>query len=289
MRRCFIFSVSMLVFLEILTICYAKDVVKLAPSFSQADKRYDYPETILRKALDATLESDGQYIVAYAPTSMVRNRALTEIITGEQLNVHIAATRNEWEERAIPIRIPILKGLLGYRLFLVHRKDLPKFSGLKDIEDLKKLRAGVGAQWTTTMVLREAGFEVITGTNYEGLFRMLDLNRFDYFPRGVNEIFAEFESRKSLYPDLQIEPTKAMYFPTPSYFFVSPKYPELAERIRKGLQLLILSGVFDKLFEEAYGDAISKANLNKRHIFTFENPLLPAQTPLDQPELWFSP
>lgn len=279
----------MLVFLEILTICYAKDVVKLAPSFSQADKRYDYPETVLRKALDATLESDGQYIVTYAPTSMVRNRALTEIITGEQLNVHIAATRNQWEERTIPIRVPILKGLLGYRLFLVHKKDLPKFNELKDIGELKKLRAGAGAQWTTTMVLREAGFDVVTGTDYEGLFGMLNSNRFDYFPRGVNEIFAEFESRKSQYPNLHIEPTKAMYFPTPSYFFVSPKYPKLADRIRRGLQLIVLSGVFDKLFEEAYGDAIAQANLNGRLIFAFENPLLPAQTPLDQPELWFSP
>jgi ABC-type amino acid transport substrate-binding protein len=220
---------------------------------------------------------------------MNRNRALIEIIKGESINVYVAATRNEWEEKTIPIRIPVLKGLLGYRLLLVHKKNLKKFKKIKNIGELKELRAGLGTQWTTTMVLKNAGFTVEMGNDYEGLFKMLNSNRFDYFPRGVNEIFLEFEARKSFFPNIQIEPTMALYFPTPSYFFVSPKYPELADRMKRGMEIIVQNGIMDTIFEESYNDAISQADLNNRNIYKFENPFLSPETPFDRPELWYTP
>ena len=220
---------------------------------------------------------------------MNRNRALIELIRGESINVHIAATRNEWEEKAIPTRIPVLKGLLGYRLLLVHKKDLKKFKTLKNIEGLKALRAGSGNQWTTTMVLKAAGFTLVGGNDYEGLFKMLTTNRFNYFPRGVNEIFREFGARISLLPNIQIEPTEALYFPTPSYFFVSPEYPGLADRIKRGMEILVQKGIIDSLFKEYFNGALSQANLKNRLIFKCENPHLSPETPFDRPELWYHP
>ncbi len=166
---------------------------------------------------------------------------------------------------------------------------MERFKNLEHIDKLKGLKAGSGTQWTTTMVLKETGFHVETGTDYEGLFNMLNLNRFDYFPRGVNEIFLEFEARKIQFPNLLIEPTKALYFPTPSYFFVSPNYPELADRIKRGMEIIVEMGILDKLFEKAYGQAVSQAKLHDRLIFKCENPLLPPETPFEQPSFWYTP
>ena len=268
---------------------YALDEIKLLPGFLPTDQRYHYPDLVLTEALEATIESDGPFKISYASEAMVRKRALFSIIDGHAVNVHIAATQHDWEKKTIPIRIPILKGLLGYRLLLVHKKDLEKIKTIHDIEGFKKLKVGSGSHWTTTLVLKKAGFNVVEGSHYEGLFGMLNLHRFNYFPRGVNEIFHEFESMKEKYPNINIEPTKVLYFPTPSYFFVSPKYPKLAERIRRGLEIIIRNGVLDRLFVENYGEAIIRARFNDREIFKIENPFLAPETPLDRHELWFSP
>ena len=89
-------------------------------------------------------------------------------------------------------------------------------------------RIGLGSQWSTTKILRAAGFNVVAGSSYDGLFWMLDHDRFDVFPRGVNEIFQEIEARRDSLPNLMIEPSLALYVPTPYYFFVSPQTPRLS-------------------------------------------------------------
>ena len=284
-----LFSFSMLLFFSTIINSYAFDEIKLTPGLSHVDQRLFYPHLVLKKALDATLESDGPFKISYSTETMVRKRALIELIKGDLINVHIAATQDEWEGKTIPICIPILKGLLGYRLLLIHKQDLEKFKNLHSIDNLKKLKAGSGAQWTTTMVLEHSGFNIVKGSNYEGLFGMLNEHRFDYFPRGVNEICSEFDARKETFLNIIIEPTKALYFPTPSYFFVSPEYPILADRIRRGLEIIIQNGVLDKLFEEKYGDAVSRAKLNDREILKMENPFLSNETPFNRHELWFTP
>ncbi len=107
MQRYLILSVVILLFFGLPKAGYPGDIIKLAPSFSPSDQRYNYPDMVLKSALDATLESDGPYTISYGLIAMERNRALAEIIQGDLLNVHIGATRKEWEEKAIPIRVPV--------------------------------------------------------------------------------------------------------------------------------------------------------------------------------------
>lgn len=268
---------------------FSMDEIKVVPGQSENDSRLDYGHRILQAALDATVENDGPYKFVYASDGMARNRALVELKTGNMINVYLAATRDEWEQQLIPIRIPVLKGLLGYRLFLIKRSAVGTFENLKTIEELKKLRAGLGGQWSTTAVMQALGFSIVTGTDYEGLFGMLDAGRFDYFPRGINEIYKEFEARKTLYPEMIIEPTKALYFTTPSYFFVSPQYPDLAARIKRGLLIIFENGVLDTEFNREFGDDLAAANLANRTILKVENKYLSSETPLEKPEFWFVP
>lgn len=47
-------------------------------------------------------------------------------------------------------------------------------------------------QWSTTRVLTENGFNVVTGLDYEGLFKMLTKGRFITFGRGINETHREY-------------------------------------------------------------------------------------------------
>ena len=272
----------------IVTTGHCLDEVRLAPPVSAHDQRCAYPYALLHRAMEATRGTDGPFLTVTLPAVMSRERALRELAAGN-ITVHVAATNPRWEAGAIAVRIPVLKGLLGYRLLLVREADLDIYAAVEDMDDLRPLRAGLGEQWTTTAIFRELGFTVATGTDYEGLFGMLALGRSDYFPRGINEIYAEWEERWHRYPELCIEPTLALYLPTPNYFFVSPRHPHLADRIRRGLELLIANGEFDAMFRERYTDAIERAGLGERRIIEIPNPLLTQETPLDRSELWFTP
>lgn len=184
------------------------------------------------------------------------------------------------------IRIPVLKGLLGYRLFLIRRHDIEKFDQIESLYQLQTLKAGLRQQWSTTDAMTRLGFQIVTGSNYEGLFTMLMANRFDYFPRGVNEIFREYDLRSCDLPDIVIEPSLALYLPQPTYIFVSKNTPRLAQRIETGLRHMIQDGSFDKLFGVYHESSIQQAELANRKIFRVENPLLSKHTPFNDESLW---
>lgn len=286
------FLVVLAVFISIVISTHtvlAEDVIRICKPHSEIDQRHLYNNAILSEALEKTIQVYGDYEIELTLHGTQRDRALAELISGRNINVHIVPTRHEWEEKTLPIRIPIVKGLLGYRLFLIKRQNIKKFSYIKSLDELKVLKAGLRQQWSTTKAMKSLGFKVVTGSNYEGLFSMLMADRFDYFPRGVNEIFSEFNRRSQALPDMAIEPSKALYLPLPTYVFISPKYPKLAERIETGLWEMIQDGSLDNLFWEYYKSSIQQAALAQRQIFTVNNPFLSPKTPFDQKNLWFDP
>ena len=67
------------------------------------------------------------------------------------------------------------------------------------------------------------GFKVKKGSDYNGLFRMLDSHRFNFLPRSVNEVFDELDQRKDVLKNVVIAPNIALYISGPSYIFVSAK------------------------------------------------------------------
>jgi len=256
--------------------------------FSSADERFVYPLNILKTALDRTVETHGPFEIKPFPGRLTRSRALAELKKG-RITIFEAPTRREWEENAIPVRIPIRKGILGYRLLLIREGEQAKFDAVRTIEDLKKYRLGSGQQWSTTKAFKKLGIDVFGGTKYEPLFKMLSIGRFDYFPRGLNEVFAEFDKRKGEIPNLALEKNLALYLPLPTYFFVTPKRPDLATRLEAGLKSMIKDGTLEQVFEKYHGPSIARANLESRRIIRLENLTLTDQTPFDIKSYWYQP
>lgn len=262
-------------------------IVTNAP-MSADDHRFNYYSTVLLAVMERTSKKYGPFEIKSYPKRISRKRALYELRKGA-LTVFGAPTRQDWERDLLPVRIPIRKGILGYKIFLIKKENIEAFKNIKTVEALKKLRLGAGAQWSITSALEKLGFDIYGSTDYESLFMMLNKNRFDYFPRGINEVFDEFESRKELYPNMVIEQNLALYIPTPTYFFVSPKNPGLVERLTEGLQEIIKDGTLDRLFDQYYGKAIAKADLKSRRIFVLENLTLDQTVPLADRGLWLHP
>jgi len=267
----------------------ASETVIVNAPLSKDDHRYDYPHKLLSEIFLATEDTYGQAKVTRSTTSMKRKRALLELEKGASLHVMAEAPKPEWEERLITVRIPIRKGLQGYRTFLILKKNQPMLSKIETLEELKILPTGSGEQWSTTRVLKSNGFNLVLGSNYEGLFGMLARERFVTFGRGINETTVEYEDHKDMLPELAIEKDLLLYIPLPTYFFVTPTKPNLAERIETGLKAMIADGSFEKIFEEEFGELIRSANLKNRRIFRINNPNLNSKTPLKNLDYWYQP
>ena len=257
---------------------------------SPNDSQYAYDYELLRLALEKTQAKYGPYRLRPSDIPMNQARAAEEVVGGSGLvNVFARSTSIEHEDRMLPIRIPLDKGLVSYRLFLIRAEDQPKFSAVRTLDDLRKFSAGSFVTWSDTRILRDGGFQVVTGDNYEGLFRMLMAGRFDFFSRSVDEAFREIEERQAVLPDMRIEDSILLYFPTTRYFFVqrSPAGEALAKRIEDGLNRMIADGSFDAHFRSHKGAAIARANLKKRKLFRIPNSHLSPETPLARRELWY--
>lgn len=244
---------------------YAKGLLKLA--LSKIPEKYEWDES--------------------APTNT--EARIIQMLDENQLDVCFYATTNEFEERMRPIRIPMFKGLLGYRVLMIKKGTQSKFDGIRTLEDLRGVSLGSGRFWADTDVLLANNLNVVKVLKYNGMFFMLDGGRFDAFPRGAHEPWGEMARHPNL--ELEVEKNLLLVYPNPFYFFVNKSNAELANNIEKGLRIAMEDGSFDQYFlnDPAVKDVIEKANLKNRTIIQLKNPGLPKLTPLDDKSLWFDP
>ena len=171
---------------------------------SETDQRYMYHWEILRTALDKTVRKYGPYRMVPAKT-MTEKRQLAELrqATGEITLMYLGTTR-EMEHTLLPVRIPVDRNFGGYCVLLIRSEDQERMNNVRTIDDLRKLSIGQGYGWIDVGIFTHNGFKVVTGSNYEGLFKMLVNKRFDVFSRSAVEISDEFENRQPVLKNLKI-------------------------------------------------------------------------------------
>ena len=251
---------------------------------SEADERDRYPVQLLMLALR---EAHSSYELRPHPVFMLQVRAMREVEQGSGLDIVWTMTSKEREQALLPIRIPIDRGLLGWRLLLVEPSAGARFAHVGSLEQLKALRGGQGADWPDTTILRDAGLVVDESARYGDLFQKLAAGRIDYFPRSVQEIWGELDNHRD--QGFVIEPTLALHYPTAMYFFVNKQRTELAADIRKGLDKALRDGSFQALFMQHFGEILKRSKLDRRRVLEMRNPLLPPETPLGDARLWYRP
>ncbi|MGQ0798604.1 MAG: hypothetical protein ACT4NL_00625 [Pseudomarimonas sp.] len=248
---------------------------------SSIDDRVHYPLAVLRLALQ---RSGSAYVLHPNTTSTQQSRSLRMLEHGG-LDVAWSMGTEKRAERLLTIPIPIDRGLLGWRLLLIRRGDAARFGAVHDLNDLRRLRAGLGHDWPDVDVFRDRGLPVVDSPNYEGLFEMLARDRFDYFPRSLVEIFAELEQRQTM--GLEIEPALLLRYRAGLYFFVCRERRELAQLIERGLRASMTDGSFDALFEAEFGELITRATLGERRAIDLNPGWPPEAAAAGQSGLWF--
>jgi len=255
---------------------------------SALDRRSDDLVVLLRSALQRTQASHGPFDLAPASPAASEDRQLLSLEQGLLPNVVWASATPDRERRLLPIRIPLRRGLIGYRIALIHRQRQAEFRRIRTLEDLRAYSLGQGPNWPESQMYRQLGFQVHSGS-YEALFRMLVNGRFDLFPRGINEVYGELATRGGSLPNLAVEDSLLIHYPQPYYFFVRRHDGGLAQRLEQGLHQMLDDGSFEAHFWHHHGSAIRQARLSERRLLKLENPLLPRDTPLSDSRLWFDP
>ncbi|WP_052417439.1 type 2 periplasmic-binding domain-containing protein [Cellvibrio mixtus] len=244
----------------------------------------DYFTTLLLMALNASKADNEVIDIVFSEREYSQARWLY-LAQNEKRNFVIwTMTDKEREQQLRPIRIPLCKGLFGYRVLLIRANDQPRFDHIRNLQELSTLLAGQGTHWPDTPIMQHNGLRVTTAETTESLFRMINARRFDYFPRGISEAWFELTQRSE--KNLVVEKNIMLYYPAALYFFVNKNHEALAVRIEKGLEKLIDSGEFDEFFFNHPRINFGLENLTRRHIITLENPLLPAETPVNNPRYW---
>ena len=254
--------------------CQSDDQFVINRSESELDSRYQYTYDLLALIIEATKADFGEGSLVVAEMRMSRNRIFRSLKDGESINVIAEASRSTWNEELIPIKIPIRKGIQGFRVFIIKKDNASTLANITTLAQLTSLKTGSGSQWSTKYAMQQAGFDVMESTQYENLFTMLAKGRFVTFCRGVNEVFQEITQFNQLYPELIIDEHLMLHIPLATYYYVSPNQPRLAQRIQVGLQRIIENGQFDQLFYQRHCEFLLKSKLDKRLIFKIDNPYL---------------
>ncbi len=257
---------------------YAKDIINYSwykPERIQLT--YDkYYQDLLELVLEISKDQYGEYELNLVSAGVSQDH-MVELARREKLiNLMWTMTSKEREQKLIPIRIPLLKGLGGCRIALINKADQARFSALADEKALSQLVAGQGAMWPDTEILRYNHFQVATSVDQFSLLPMLTKHRFDYYPRALHEAITEAKQHS----ELAIEQRFLFYYDSPFFFFVSKQNPRIADRIEYGLNKAIADGTFEQFFNNhpVTSGVIAAAKIPQRQLIYLDNPLLTAET-----------
>jgi len=256
--------------------------------------RFEYFIDLLQLALT---KSGQPFLLEAVPIPPVPTTRNIRYLKEGRFHVTWMHTDTAREEQVRPIRVPIFRGLIGWRLLMIHQDNAELFSSINSINTLKALKAGQGHDWPDTAILKNHHFNVRTSYNWKGIYNLLQNKRIDYFPRGIIEIWDEIERLEKHLIETNpndnlntiIDNNIALNYPSAFYFFVANENELLAQALERGFLEAYKDGSFQQLFMAYFGEDIRRSKLINRTIYTLTNDALPKDTPLHDKTLWFSP
>lgn len=255
------------------------------------DLRNQYLWRVLRGALEHTRAGYGDYVLE--PSIAMHEKRRIYVLENNEagINISLFPAQRGLDDKLVPVRIPVDRGMLGYRVLLIRESDQSIFSAVRSLDDLRKIRFGLLGWWEDVPIMQHAGLTVVSGTSYEGLFKMLSAGRFDALSRSSSEVLQEFDLRRKDLPGVSIEKSLLLHYPMPAYFWFpnTEDGHRRAERVRAGLLDMMKDGTLQALFDQEFGPLIKRLDMDHRRVIELANPLLGDNDPLSDSSLWFRP
>ncbi|TQF66844.1 hypothetical protein [Pseudoalteromonas luteoviolacea] len=264
----------------------ASETIRVRGSQSEHDSTHNYYIGLIELAFE---KLNKPIRIQFSPY-MVQDRALSELQSGRLIDLYWAGTNHQRESELGVVRIPLNKGLLGYRVFTIHKDNEQFFSEIKSIKSLKNISMCQGQHWPDTDIMLAAGLSITTNVIYENMFKQVYAGRCKAFPRGINEAFSEVASRNKIMPDLMVFDDLILHYRFPMYFFTHKDNKQLINDLKSGLTLALKDGSFDHYMKThpATKHLFPLSQWDNKTILTINNPFLSQSTPTDNKELWIT-
>lgn len=235
---------------------------------SADDERSSFPIAALRMALEA---SNAPADLVPLRDRMPQARSLLELERGNLDVVWTMATRER--ARALRmVRTPIDDGLIGWRMLLVRRHDLPRMGRIRTLQALRTLVLAQGHDWPDLAVLRANGLRAEASGTYDGLFTMLLRDHVDAVPRSVLEV--DDEARRFAPQGLAVAEGLLLHYPAHLHFFVRPGHERLASVLEAGLARCKADGRLDALIDRHAPLARARIRAPGTVVLPLRNPLM---------------
>ncbi len=245
---------------------------------NKSSSRQLYERVLLEAALEVTREDYGDWSLQEDRRDLPSAEDEAGVFREWGFDVFgtVAGNTKLEHERKLLVPVPLIKGLLGYRLLIIRAEDQPRFAAIQSADELRQLTLGIPATWADAELFRHNGYQVNEGGSFDELFIRLAAGEFDYVAFGANEIDSIWLERAAQVPGLVRESELLLFYPFPVVFYVHPTKSHLANRLHDGLERLQETGEMDRLFTAYQGDPVGRLQLRERRLFTLENPRLPA-------------
>jgi len=268
----------------------AASELRIAQPRAQDDPAYLYFTGLLQKALQKA--ANGRELPQLVTTIMMaEDRMVRELRADRIIDIFWLGGSKERARGLLMVPVPLERGLVGYRQFIIRKERVAEFDAIKTVADLTKLKACQGAQWGDTEILRAAKLNLVTSVNYEGLFKQLAAGRCDYFPRGIHQGKVELTNRAAAYPELVVYESLILHYPFATYFYVHPKNKVLARWVQDGLEKMIDDGELIAYMQqqEHTSRAFPLRGTEEKRLLVLPNHNLPAFSDEKNPRYWFQP
>ncbi|MDE1463793.1 hypothetical protein [Spartinivicinus poritis] len=247
-------------------------------------------ESIGFHVLELALEKSGQDYLLKLHGPSVNQRSAKKFVERGILSVFDAGYQAELEQRFEPIYLPIDRGILGWRLLIIHQQNIDKFAAVKNLADLTQYIAGQGVGWGDIAILENAGIKVIKANRVSQLINKVEKQRFDMFPLGANEVYGFLDKYSSNDNSLVVDKNLVLVYPFGRFFYVRKGNTTLANTIKLGMETALVDGSLQALLEnhQHFKDAFSKANLKQRKHIDIKTPNLTEKFKNIDPKWWYS-
>jgi hypothetical protein len=117
----------------ICTVVNADEKIIRINNFS--DPNAAYAIDMLRLALR---HIEQPYRLEIGSQDLTQARVNEEVRIGGELDLAWTSVDAELESKVLPIRIPLFKGLLGYRILIINKHNQAKFDNVETLDDLRQ-------------------------------------------------------------------------------------------------------------------------------------------------------
>jgi len=245
---------------------------------------YGFEDALLAQILSY---DKTQVSVSRFPQWIPGVRAFQIMAKHQGIDIVWGSATNARFDSYLPVKIPIYKGLIGWRLALVKKFKQHIFADVRTLGELRRFNPGQQLNWSDYTIYKENGFTITSGASRDALAEMLVLERFDFFPRAVIEI--EKELREYNDKSITLDPHLLIRYKSAFVFYVAKDNVELAKTLTDGLHKAKADGSFNRLFEHHFQALFERLDLPNRRIIQLNNPLLPKEMLDIEEHFWISP